>query len=101
MENAITIIGTPDGFDFQTQGARTLSGLDIAKKFDGIGFSRCDFPLRSSVWGVFKKQTGSEIVIGVCILERVYENTGNRSGGYCGVGYILCNATAIKKFSAL
>ena len=24
-------------FDFQTQGARTLSGLDIAKKFKGIG----------------------------------------------------------------
>ena len=92
MNSALSIFGTPDGFDFQTVGADFLCGLDLVKKFDGIGFSKLDFPIRSSAWGMFRRNTSAGGISGVCLTERVYENTGNRPGGFCGVGVFLCDA---------
>jgi hypothetical protein len=94
MRFALTIFGTPDGFDSQSSGDEALSGRSLTSKFDSLGFSKTEIPHAVPVYGLFKKQSEVGELLGIGIFSNARENNENRPGGYLGVGVLLQDTLA-------
>lgn len=94
MAYAPTVFGTPSGFDFLVDEPDRYA--EAIRKFDSLGFPPVSMPLLGESWVFFKRTLAdAREVCGIGLLVRVYEATENRSGCYCGVGYLFSATSAV------